>query len=1218
MPASRSISSSSGTSGARWAVRILLVLVLVGLVWIVYRNQVRNTPEYHWNRAQSALRAKNLNAAKINLQNMIQRYPQDYRGHRAMAELLIQEAKLPEGPNGYAAFPAALNLLVEAAKLKEDDLELQKLVVAATLRAGRAQDAAAAGQRVLKVEPKHADSLFARAWRAADSKDANTALRLLDQLPAEEKTHFRTLGLRAQILQDRDPKDPKLQESLEAIATLAAQFTAEDVKALPVDEVNILARLLPAAVSASADVGAAYRRAEVALSIAEKLQGSESAAGDKGPAATGRKMIAQVSAVLNAKYPPLTLSGDMQLAHERFAERLAKVLPASATTDKDAKPDLLVAHEAALLKFNQGDFAGAVEILDHALSVQRSNKRARPEEAQPLHLLAARALLGLRRHREAKVHVTALLNDKRTTGMGQLLMGAVASAEGRQHDALGYFVRAERELGGNPLVTISLAQTHLALSQWEEALPYLAALHQALAGDDAELQAWAKQQQFTEARIHLQEARALFALKRPAEAGPHLLALTGSELEPQAALLEAENLASQNKTAEADRILSQALQKFPRDAGLVAYRATILKKLDRGAELATLLSTSASSSPDDLRMQLMVARELIRAGKHDEALAGLAVLETKNPNLIPILLLKADSLLQQGKMSEAQAVVEQIQRQPDAAVLAGMLSAVIALRAKDPQAAAAALKASAEEAPDNLQVRHLEGELAALSGDYPTAIAALGESVRVTSLRGRAGPLLCYCIAKLAEKQGPVAAATALAPLVTSSPDEPFVLIAHSDTLAMQGKFTESLQQLDRLETVDAKSALPAYLKSVVLSRTGDVKGAISEALRSVALDSQYVPAQMLAAQLQLANKQPAAALQHVDAALALAPQAWNLVLLKTEILWAAGQQAAATQEARMLTTKVPELVEARRHLVGLQFRNPQPETLAQALADCRAAREKFATDETLAIQEVLLLHLLGKTEESQQLALQYAGEPAQVGKALALGQGFASLQQLPLARHWGEVAIAVSKPEEKPAGQRFLGMIVMSQQAQAPDRKLLEQARDLFAAVLEKHPEDFVSGNNLAWLLAVDFNQPAEAVKVAERARSTAPVDRLPVTFIDTMAVVYRRAGEFQKATSLLESALQVHPDENLLKFHLGLTLGQVDRGLEAKQLLTEALAAKLTPEQTNEAKQELKRLAEVEAAAAAQAEADAAAKQAAKEAEKAAKAAKEAEKAASKNKKS
>jgi predicted Zn-dependent protease len=970
---------------------------------------------------------------------------------------------------------------------------------------------------------------------------------------------------------------------------------------------------LPAAVGSAENVGTAFRRADAALSVAEKLEEIKSP-----QAEAGKKMIAQVSAVLNAKYPALALSADMEQARLRFTERLAKLLPTAAPVDKDHKTEMVVAHEAALLAFNKGDFAAAVQILDQALAQHKSDKRARPEEAQSLHLLAARALLGLQRHREAKVHLNALLDDKRTTGIGQLMLGAVAAAEGRQQDALGQFLRAERELGSNPLVEISLAQTYLALSQWEAALPHLTALHELLKTDAPELQAWIKQHEFTEARVHLQEARALLALKRQDDARPHLLALTGTPLEPQAAVLEGDLLFSLGDLDGADRVLSSALKKFPTDAQLVGNRAALLKKQEKTDELTKFLAASAAAAPDDLRMQLIVARELVRAGKPAEAIAALDALEKKHPDMVPILLLKADAFLQSGKMAEAQAMAEKIQGLSNSGALGGMVGAVIALRSNDPKQAALALKASAEEAPDNLQVRHLEAELAAVSGDYPAAIAALGDSVRVTSLRGRAGPLLCFCVAKLAEKSGPPAAEAAVMPLVEKTPDEPFVLIAHSDVLAMQGKFHDSLKQLDLLESLEKKSALPPYLKAVVLARAGDPVAALADANRSLALEPKYVPALTLAAQLNLAAKAYPAAITNLDAALGVTPAAWNLALLKSEVLWAAGKQTEAIDVARALIEKLPEQVEARRHLVALQSRETKQPRYEQALADCRAAREKFADDVPLTVQEILLLQLVGKADESQSLADKFVGQPADAGKAFMLAQGFGQLQKFVPAQTWAETAMKTASPELKPQLHRFLGMLAMSQQGAKGDRKLLEQAREHFTAVLTAQPQDFVSGNNLAWMLAVDFDQPAEAVKVAERARAGVAVDRLPITFVDTLAVVYRRAGEFQKASVLLDEALQAHPDENVLKFHLGMTLGQIDRLHEAKQLLQEAIVGKLSPEKDKEAQQEIVRIdaaeAAAEAAAQAAAEAAAEAKAAKIAAERAAKAAAKAKAAAAK----
>lgn len=980
-------------SPTRWVIRGLLVLVLLGMLWIGYRSYVRSTPEFHWARAQSALQANDLNAAKIHLRNLVERFPKDDRGYRALAEVLVKEAKLPEGPDGYAAHPPALNLLGEAGKLREDDIELQKLLVTANLRAGRAAPAAAAGRLVTKVEKQHADSLFAQAWQAAEAHDVDKSLRLLDQLPSEDQTSFRTQGLKAQVLQERDPKAPELQTLLDAICEQASQLSGEQLAKLPASEIAVLSRLFPAAVVGAADVAAAHRRADAAIATAEKL------AAAKSPSAKQTEtMAAQVSAILSAQFPIYEQGTEIAKAREQLAARLGTLLPDAPPADKDTKTEMVVAHEAAQLAFNKGEYEKAVAIVEAALAQHKADRRAIPEQAQPLHFLAARALLGLRKHREAKEHLAALLEDKRTSGLGQLMLGAVASSEGRQQDALTHLTRAERELGPNPLVQVSLAQTLLALGEWEESLPRLAELHTVIHQEDPEVQAWVAQQKLTDNNIHLQEARALLALKRYPEAQAHLAKLTDSDLETQAVELEAAYLVDKGQFAAAEKLVADALRKYPQDSRLISRQAAILQRQGKTDDATKILAASAAAAPDDLRLQLLLAREHSRAGRHNEALALLATLEQKNPKSLPVLLVKSDALLQAGKLPEAMAVAEQIRADSDGAVMGSIVGAVAALRAKDPKAAAAALSASAEKVPDNLQIRHLEGEVAAVSGEYAQAIAALGESIRVTSLRNRAGPLLCFCVAKLATASGPQVAEQSLAPIVAAMPDEPFVLVAQSDVLTMQGKFNEALKRLDRLEQLEKESALAPYLKAVVLGRSGDQKAALVDVNRALGLEPTYVPALTLAAQLQFAAKDYKTAIENIDIALRVAPQAWQLGLLKTESQWAAGNKAAAIATARELVEKLPEQIELRRQLVLLQMRDKQYDL---ALADCRAAREKFPEDIALGACEVVAHSLAGKADESQAAADALVGQPIDAAKAFAVAQVFSQFGNSPEAKRW-------------------------------------------------------------------------------------------------------------------------------------------------------------------------------------------------------------------------
>jgi predicted Zn-dependent protease len=1162
----RLVRRSKIVSTSRIVIRGLLVLVVVGLLWATYRSKLRNRPDYYWNRAQSALQADNLGLARVNLQSMVQKFPEDARGHRALASVLLTEAKLPDTAEGYARHPQALNLLVEAGRAGKDDLKLQKLIVASCLRGNRIPQAVSFANTVLKAEPNNADALFALAAQKADSREPEEALQLLDKLPPEEQKAFRVLGLKAQALQAHNPKDPRLAEVLSAISTRAREMTTEQLAAMPEGDFTTMQRILPASVAVSESSATAYTRADAALSVCEALA---KVSGDRSKAAA--TMAAQISAVLTEKFFTPAAEADLAASRQQLSARMEKLLKPGAEAEK---PDVMVAYEAALLAFNKADFATAVELLDKAIAQHQADQRARPELAQPLHLLAARALLGLSRPREAKVHLEALLEHKRTSGLAQLMLGAVAAAEGRQQDALTHFTVAERELGNtNPLLQISLTQTLLALSRWQDALPYLASLHDLVKTDNPEVKAWVQQQQLTDNRIHYQEARALLALKRQPEAQQHLAALRGTDLEPKGILLEAEYAVSKKQPAEADKLLAAGMEKFPEDSELLDRRLALLKQMGKKDEAEALMASVAAASPADLKLQLMLAREKSQAGKHDEALKLLADLQEKNPDAVPVMLMRADALIQAGRIDEANALAAKLHGTPASNTLGSLVETVAALKANDPNKAAEKLKAAGSVA-DNLQLRHLEGEVAAIRGDFPAAIAALGDSVRVTGLRNRAGPLLCYCVARLAAKEGPPAADRALAPVLAASPDEPFVLMAQADVLTMENRFHEALKLLDRMEEIEKESPVAPQLKATVLSRAGDLPAAIREVNRALGKDPVYVPSLALAAQLYYNAKDFARSIDHAKLGLTAAPSAWQLAVLKSEAEWSAGKQQDALATAQNLIQQQPELVEARRQLVNLQTRGKQYET---ALTSCRAAREKFKDDAVLTVQEAALLGQCGQAEAGEALARQFVGEPPDSGRAMALANAFAQLQQNERAIHWCETALSTARDTDKPAIHLFLGNLAMNENAARPDRKLLESARDHFTAVLKAAPTNFVAGNNLAWLLAVDFNQAADAVPIAEQVRGDAPASKLPVTFVDTLATVYRRAGQFEKATPLLEQALAAHPQEPVLKYHLGMTLGRLGQRRrldEARQLLRESLQGGLSADQTKDAEQEMQRI--------------------------------------------
>ena len=80
------------------------------------------------------------------------------------------------------------------------------------------------------------------------------------------------------------------------------------------------------------------------------------------------------------------------------------------------------------------------------------------------------------------------------------------------------------------------------------------------------------------------------------------------------------------------------------------------------------------------------------------------------------------------------------------------------------------------------------------------------------------------------------------------------------------------------------------------------------------------------------------------------------------------------------------------------------------------------------------------------------------------------------------------------------------------------QAAVDDIRQALELAPNDPELNNNLAYILAVELKQPAEALPFAQRAVEIAPENR---GFLDTLGRVYIEAGEPQKAIAPLEQAL-------------------------------------------------------------------------------------------------
>jgi predicted Zn-dependent protease len=124
--------------------------------------------------------------------------------------------------------------------------------------------------------------------------------------------------------------------------------------------------------------------------------------------------------------------------------------------------------------------------------------------------------------------------------------------------------------------------------------------------------------------------------------------------------------------------------------------------------------------------------------------------------------------------------------------------------------------------------------------------------------------------------------------------------------------------------------------------------------------------------------------------------------------------------------------------------------------------------------------------------------------------------------------------------------------------------AQSVLKMILQKEPDNFVAGNNLADILATKLDQPAEAREIVDRLRlgrfskKPLPGDRLNSAFLDTIGVVYHRIGgtdACQEMVSLFESARIRYPSDPRPYLYLGHAYAGLNQPATARNMYAAAI---------------------------------------------------------------
>jgi tetratricopeptide (TPR) repeat protein len=385
----------------------------------------------------------------------------------------------------------------------------------------------------------------------------------------------------------------------------------------------------------------------------------------------------------------------------------------------------------------------------------------------------------------------------------------------------------------------------------------------------------------------------------------------------------------------------------------------------------------------------------------------------------------------------------------------------------------------------------------------------------------------------------------------------------------------------------DAKSVLHKDLNSVpaltLLSRayqaTGDDVLAI-DALRSVTrLAPNDVDTRLRLASL-LAAKAPDDALQNLDLAIALRPEATELKVQKAEFLIRTRAPDKAEAIARKLLETPATAAVAHRIIAESAMARSDFTTAISELKLAADGGEPFEKTGALLIAayvrsgkadvaDKLLTDRIAKDAGDAKSMVLLAAVRAQGGKPDEaeglLRQAIAAkpettepyvnlVQLLSQQRRSDEVVKVTTMASQKFPNDRGMALVAAVAFDTSGD---FQSAKASYEKILAKWPDDMVAANNLAALIADVWPKDAPLLDRARQLTEKFRGSDNPV-LLDTLGWVLVRQGNFDDGAILLARATSLMPDNQQMQFHYGMALKGKGLTAKAQAAFSQALAGK------------------------------------------------------------
>lgn len=678
-----------------------------------------------------------------------------------------------------------------------------------------------------------------------------------------------------------------------------------------------------------------------------------------------------------------------------------------------------------------------------------------------------------------------------------------------------------------------------------------------------------------------------------------------------------------NQDAEARADVEAALRTSPNYAPALYQRALLHARVQEwkpADELLQRLGATLLNIPDGILLQAVVKQNLGQAEQAEDSARRYVARRPEDPRGAKVL---ANLEMSAGKPDAAAGTLERLVQRGNADAEAFDMLGRAHIAAGRPREAAAAFARAAEQLPNNagIQSRLAAARLAA--GDAAGAAEAARTALRLDpSLTGMYQILAASALARgdlatataelekvpVAARDGELVglidgtiklvrvdlagARAAFEGVLRNNPGSIRARLGLARVAAMQGQGEEVERLFSEVLARDPGNAeAAARLSAAARSGTPRAQAALAALERAQAAAPAEPALAIATASTLLALGQPAKAAAILEAEALRPARRGNpsLLMLLAEARAAQGQWQQAEEASRAALAEAPDSVTARQQLASILIRNGNPrgaETIIQLGLN--------ANPGSLALQQSLVQiarqerGLEAALEVADRLARQPGTRPASLllrgdvlmaaerreEAAAAYARAFAEAPSRDLALReaaaWqaagkrDEAVRALSawlarEPNDPVVNAQLAQFEIAAGQNEAAERRL--------ARVVEQAREDWVSLNNLAWLMQAraDLDTPtgratlAEARLLAERAYYISPI---PETS-DTLGWILAREGQIATAVPLLRqaatAAVQRQRGDPAMLYRLAYALRAAGQREEAIRILEPVLAANL-----------------------------------------------------------